>query len=82
MASMKRSEINKAGKQIVEKVFAPVLLTKDKEVWKKALQAATNHIDTLKMGSISDYDPKTIWEWESAHYQLMQLYKKKFIKLT
>lgn len=73
---MKTSEIKSRGKLIINTVFASVWTSRDKEVWKKAIGAARQHVAKLQAGN----DPVVTWSWESALNQLARKFGEKFIK--
>ena len=73
---MKQSEIRAKGKKIIETVFAGALNSKEKEVWKRAIAGAQNHVAKLKAMN----DPETLWVWESALSQLANKFGNKFIE--
>lgn len=85
---MKISEITKQGNKILKTIYKYVLISKDKILWKKALESINKHIEKLKQEKnilIIKNDKnvnKTImelWYWESAKKQFIKKYGKKFL---
>lgn len=80
--------IRREGQQILKDVFSAVLQSEDKELWKKAMKALTQHIEKLEIDArcTSYHNPdeadhliRQLWYWQSARKQFCAKFGKHFI---
>ena len=73
---MLKSEITKWGTEILKTVFAGVLKSDDKEVWKKAISFMDSKIQQLEATTRGE----DMFFWRNAKFQMLNKFGKKFIK--
>lgn len=81
--------IRREGTKILNDIFYVVLLSDEKELWKKAMNSMTSHIEKLEKEAryTSYYDPdeadhliRQLWYWQSARKQLCARFGRRFIR--
>ena len=80
---MKTKEINKEAIQVMKTIFKTVLISRDKEIWKWALEVVDKHLWKLyhqKCVDIVNFNWKNEFIWKSVKYQMYKSYREKFIK--
>lgn len=74
---MKKSEITKWAKEIINTIFNWVIISEDKEIWRKAISFIDSKIKTLELN--------TRWEemflWRDVKFQMLNKFGKKFITI-
>lgn len=72
---MLKSEITKEANAVVNTVFAGMLKSEDKEVWKKAISFADQKVITLEMTTRGT----EMFIWRSVKFHLLSRFGRKFI---
>lgn len=76
---MLKSEIHKWGSEILKTIFANVIKSDDKEIWRKAISFIDSKIKELE-NWIRGED---MFFWKDAKFQILNKFGKKFLwKLT
>jgi hypothetical protein len=85
---MKTSAIRRGGLEILQTIYAPVLKSTDKSLWKRALDSIHQRIHNLECRKVEqtmtgsgdiDHTIRDLWFWNSARRQFMGKFGKKFI---
>jgi hypothetical protein len=72
---MLKSEITKEAKVVINTVFAGMLKSDDKEVWKKAISFADQKVQTLE----ATVRGTEMFIWRSVKFHLLSRFGRKFI---